>query len=194
MNTRCANDDAALGAAVQRLYADIEPSAETLQSLALTGRRRGKYIALAIGTVPSVVAASLLIFLLKPQSGLALQVAEEVHAQHQRHETLTFKSTSFESLAAQMQRLDFPLLTPGRLAAASIDGAKYCSVAGRLAAGIALRTADGQRSTLYVLRANAKFRDLSDQTIRVHDGRVELWNESGLFYALVTGNGKAGSR
>jgi len=138
--------------------------------------------------VPTVVAAIVLVAvgLAATMQDTTESVGQEIAVNHLRALDPEFAVTRFDEISRHMERLDFEPRLPERIAERNltVQGARYCSVQGRIAAQVRLTDSDGARYTLYMVRAIPRVR----AGTTTHDGvEVELWNEGDLSIGLARG-------
>jgi len=115
------------------------------------------------------------------------EIAEMIAAHHLMDQPDQYQSDTMPDLAQAMPRIDFtPRLPESVLGAdAHINGARYCSVADRIAMQLRLHDG-GRRCTLYLAgRIDAVPADGTPYRTRIRDLRVTLWHEGDRFYGLA---------
>jgi len=117
-------------------------------------------------------------------SNTASAIGQEIASNHRRALDPEFRVTTFAELPARMDRLDFALREPARLAGRGLRmvGARYCSVQGRIAAQIRMEDEQGRGHSLYIVRAFGRVRDGTASHGGIH---VELWREGDLLIGLA---------
>lgn len=136
--------------------------------------------------LPTAVAAIVLVAvaLASATADFTQAVGQEIANNHLRDLAPEFLSGDIDTIAERMDRLDFDLRMPTRLAERGLRlvGARYCSVQGRVAAQLSLEDSAGREHTLYVVRAFGRVRE----STAPHDGvDVELWREGDLLIGLA---------
>ena len=88
-----------------------------------------------------------------------------------------------------MDRLDFQLRLPPEIGEQRLrlHSARYCQVAGHIAAHLYLRDENDQRHSLYVARSTDQLTSLAPYQTQLDNHQVSLWQDGTLFYALVQG-------
>jgi len=113
-------------------------------------------------------------------------VAEEVALDHTSALAPDVVASSFAELAGRLERLDFTPRGSNRTSDLVLDGVRYCSIQGQIAAQIQLHDArTGRRVTLHQTRATPRLEALEPAEIEVAGTRVEIWREGGLVLALA---------
>lgn len=113
--------------------------------------------------------------------------ARQIAANHIKNEPATFAIQDFEALAAPMSRLGFRPRRPIRNFPADclLEGARYCSIDGAIAALLRIRDGRGRRLTLYQFRASEIYAGMTDVSIDVDGITVTLWEEEGVVLGLA---------
>ena len=130
---------------------------EKLDELSALARPRWDRVLL-----PAAVAAIVLVAvaLASATADFTRAVGQEIANNHRRDLAPEFFSGDCATIAKRMDRLDFDLRMPERLADRGLRlvGARYCSVQGRIAAQLCLKDDAGRVHTLYVVRAFGRVR------------------------------------
>jgi hypothetical protein len=123
-------------------------------------------------------------------------IVEEVSTNHLKMKSLDVTTSAMNELQNRMEQLDFAPKWPTRIASNNyrLVGARYCTLQGKLAAQIFLRSSDNIHVTLYQAGySREKFGALPDMTkkeapvVRQQNGvSVHLWVESGLLMAMAS--------
>lgn len=167
--------DASLDPAVLRRWTSVPPERS----------RRG----LVLAAVAMVAGAAMLALWPSVPAPIEQRIAEYVWAHHRAPETLEVTADTIEAIGARLERLDFALMSSSALAALTPQGGRHCTLEGRVAARVDLADDQGRRHTLYVTRNDDRFRQVADATVDMSEGRVRVWKEHGLVYALASSNG-----
>lgn len=116
------------------------------------------------------------------------RTVREVALNHKTRLEPEHKSTRLAELDQIMQQLPFALRIPEQLNNDyTVDGSRYCSLAGHLAAHIKLRNAkNGELVSLFVASLEHDLESIGRQSQTVAGVEVELFSENGLFYALAS--------
>lgn len=132
-----------------------------------------------------MVGAALLTHQYGSQAERMTRMLHEAAMNHTTRLQLEFTSSNVASINQSMQQLPFDVLLPDEFKHGyEVLGARYCTISGHLAAHLKLidKTSDKQIS-LFMTRASDELNHI-DRTHKGIDGiDVQLWNESGLFYA-----------
>ncbi|MEM1022166.1 MAG: hypothetical protein AAGD10_10985 [Myxococcota bacterium] len=137
------------------------------------------------GALVAVCAAALTIFsLVEPSPREA--VTQEVWTHFLNLDVPVVETDSFVALDQALERLDFRLTPPRLPLAFSLKGGKHCSLDGRVAAQAILEDDAGRAHALYVTRATDRLRQLPAESVATPGGRVRIWSEGQLFYALAS--------
>ena len=147
------------------------------------------------------VAASLflvagLTFLSQPfERDMALQIADEVVANHLKRRPLEVRGSKVDELQGYFEGLDFRLIQTSlsNLGTGAMLGGRYCSIQGVSAAQIRLQEDPGATSTLFQAPYDAElFGELPDISagqeplrVQARGMSVEIWVEKGLILALA---------
>ena len=123
----------------------------------------------------------------RPAQDLTLAVTREVALNHRKALNLEFVATDYVNLNAAMNKLDFALRVPDRLSGGRLrlQGARYCSIQGQIAAQLTFQDNDNRRYTLYQTAMSDTLRPLSSGERHMNDIIVERWREGTYFYALA---------
>jgi len=119
---------------------------------------------------------------------LGTRTLREVAMNHLARLDPDFRGDSIAALDERMDRLPFSLTVPERVGTATrIDGSRYCSLAGHLAAHLTLRDTDsGRPVSLFITAVAPDVQRLDGLRDDVAGLDIELWQEEGLFYAMAT--------
>jgi len=145
-------------------------------------------IALATAAVAVLAFAGMFIHqdrLGSDRTNLALLEASTNHATKLMFE---FEPESVAELEESMDRLKFALRMPSleELGALKIEGARYCTLSGNLAAHLKFTHIETQEPvSLFVTADVDNLSAINEQPATVSGVDVTLWRERGLFYALA---------
>ena len=116
----------------------------------------------------------------------ARHVADEIVMNHVKNLNVEIPATTWNELRAGLDKLDFALMDSPRLEDREfrLQGGRYCSIQGKLAAQIRLLDRGGNRLTLYQTATTSDLESL-DRTLSTSGVEVEMWNERGLFFGLA---------
>jgi len=119
---------------------------------------------------------------------LGTRTLREVAMNHLARLDPDFQGESLAALDERMDRLPFSLSAPERLGSAvRVEGSRYCSLAGHLAAHVTLHDTDsGRPISLFVTALAPDVQRLDGLHEDVAGLDVELWQEEGLFYAMAS--------
>lgn len=119
--------------------------------------------------------------------GLTRVVAQEIALNHIKALKVDHPAAVFSELASMSDKLGFVPVEPARLAerGLQLEGARYCSVQGCMAAQLRVVDADGGAYTLYQVRPDERLVQLDSATATVDGVDVELWTEAGLVMGLA---------
>ena len=167
----------------QLLTQQPPPPRRTLVTNALAWPRRlAVAMLLLTSTTVAVYYAGI-----RPTQDLSLAVTREVALNHRKALDLEFVTTDYVDLNAAMNKLDFALRVPDRLSAGRLrlQGARYCSIQGQIAAQLTFQDSDNKRYTLYQTAMSDTLQPLSSGERHLNDIIVERWREGTYFYALA---------
>ena len=119
---------------------------------------------------------------------VSTRVAAEIARNHQKHADVAVESTRYEQFRDVFEKLDFAVVAPhsSRMQGLSLVGARYCSVQGHVALQMRLQDEQGERVTLYQVRAADTFSEIDDgDVVDVLGLHVELWRENGVLLGLA---------
>jgi len=123
---------------------------------------------------------------LASRADLGERTLREVAMNHRTRFDPDYRDDSIASLDERMGLLPFSLSAPARLdAALQVQGSRYCSLAGQLAAHVTLRDAKRRPVSLFVTTLAHDVQRLDGLHERVAGLKVQLWQEEGLFYAMA---------
>lgn len=151
------------------------------------GRERG-WLAVAAGLLLALVLGGVWAW---PSGsggeGLTRVVAQEIALNHIKALKVDHPAAVFSELASMSDKLGFVPVEPARLAerGLQLEGARYCSVQGCMAAQLRVVDADGGAYTLYQVRPDERLAKLDAATATVDGVDVEIWNEAGLVMGLA---------
>ena len=112
----------------------------------------------------------------------------EVALNHRKNLDLEFRGASLAALRGRMHRLEFPVaglppqVTPRD---SRLLGARYCSIQGKLAMQLRLRSADGKRITVFIARPAPELKSLTRHEEKIDGVKVNLWSHNGLIFAAA---------
>ncbi len=145
-------------------------------------------VSLLAAAAVAVVAVGLGILMPAYQSSdLGRAIADEIALNHQKQFAADFEATSYGELRRVMDKLDFALAEPTRIAGdgARLVGARYCSIQGQLAAQLRLEAADGERLTLYQTARTQELAKLGETQLEAGGLVIDLWQEGGAFLGMA---------
>jgi len=99
-----------------------------------------------------------------------------------------FSATELEDLNSKMSKLDFALRLPNKVSAVAnnLIGARYCTIAGNLAAHLRFNErASGKQLSLFMTPVADEMKHLLNEQAQIEGVNVKLWQEEGLFYAMA---------
>lgn len=133
-----------------------------------------------------LLAGAIVFFLLTPT--LEEKVVAEVLKNHAKQYAPEVHTENFERIQAALTRLDFPITPtqPEMLASLSVQGGRYCSIHGELAAQIALVDGEGNRSTLYIAPLTETLEEIDPGMYETEVGSVQIWHDQQRIFALGT--------
>ena len=167
----------------QLLAQQPQPPRRTLLTNALAWPRRlAVAMLLLTSTTVAVYYAGV-----RPAQDLTLAVTREVALNHRKALNLEFVTADYVNLNAAMNKLDFSLRVPDRLSDGRLrlQGARYCSIQGQIAAQLTFQDGDNKRYTLYQTTMSDTLQPLSSGERHLNDIMVERWREGTYFYALA---------
>ncbi|MEM6855701.1 MAG: hypothetical protein AAF593_14935 [Planctomycetota bacterium] len=142
----------------------------------------------------SAAAALLLVFVLggvwaawPGGHDLTRVVAQEIALNHNKTLKPDYQAVVFSDLSKMSDKLGFTPIEPASLAGRGLilEGGRYCSVQGCMAAQLRVVDADGGAYTLYQVRPDERLAKLDPATATVDGVDVELWSEAGLVMGLA---------
>ncbi|MBB6428355.1 hypothetical protein [Algisphaera agarilytica] len=147
------------------------------------GSPRG--MALAAGLLLALVLGG--VFAWPGGEGLTRVVAQEIALNHNKTLKPDYEAVVFSDLSLMSDKLGFTPIEPASLAerGLSLQGGRYCSVQGCMAAQLRVVDADGGAYTLYQVRPDERLAQLDPATATVDGVDVELWTEAGLVMGLA---------
>lgn len=144
---------------------------------------------------PLYTAAALLIIvvagffqhqqILNERKNIALR---EAAMNHKTKLQVDFTSTELNDLTKLMSKLDFSMRLPTVTNNNNIDllGARYCTIAGNLAAHLRLIKRDsGEQISVFMTPIADELKPMINEHALVEGVSVRLWQEQGLFYAMA---------
>ncbi|MEM9490822.1 MAG: hypothetical protein AAGC55_16865 [Myxococcota bacterium] len=114
----------------------------------------------------------------------AMAIAEEIALNHRKRLAVEFRTDAYAQLASQMDKLDFQPI-PSELDY-QLQGARYCSIQGDIAAQLKLSDRSGFTHTLYQVRWRDRYSAIAGQTVIVDNIRVRFWREGSVFLGLAS--------
>lgn len=190
MNTQKIDDQ------IREHYESQRPSAATISRLKQTigaGIPHRSHRRTWIATAAMVaIALSTLIWsaahrvTLSPQQ-IAVSVAHEAALGHNEKQELEFRVQRCAELQARMKSLDFTPVEPAMMRQMNmrIIGARYTTLAGKMAAQIVYVDAHGVPCTLYEARPADQLARISSSEHRIDGLDVTVWKEDGLIMVLA---------
>ncbi len=168
----------------QNLTSDALDRMHANARLTRSGRfnRRRLLTAAAAVAVLSLVAA-MAWYELQPDA--TERIAEEVRTNYAKHLDPEVRASDFETLAAGLSRLGFALAPSGsglQLKGWHVEGGRYCSLAGELAAQVNLTDSKGRKSLLYVVALSEALNQAKVGELSYADAKVRLWKDAGRLY------------
>ncbi len=118
---------------------------------------------------------------------LPLRVAHEIALNHNKQLPSEFSASTYIQLGSIMIDLDFIPTASSRLAQYSyhMDGARYCSIQGQLAAQTRLVDSQGNVYTLYQTQYSETLAKLSESEHVVDGVKVKVWREKDMVFGLA---------
>ena len=146
------------------------------------------FIISTLAVVASLLLAFFNLYQATPQFPLE-EIMQEVAYNHNKKVAPEVHGNSIRQIQDYLDRLDFTLIQPTRLAAEfKLLGARYCSIQGKLAAQFKLqKISSDQTYTLYQLPVQRKWnkKELITQVQAINGTVVSIWIEKGLLLALA---------
>jgi hypothetical protein len=132
-----------------------------------------------------MITASLFTHHYGSQGERMTRMLHEAAMNHTTRLQLEFESSSVASINNSMQQLPFTVALPDEFKHGfDVLGARYCTISGHLAAHLKLVDRDSnQKVSLFMARASDDLSQIKPTQQGVDGIDVQLWNESGLFYA-----------
>lgn len=174
-------------------YGDREPSAATMaKARALIDRPRSRGRGVAVAAAAVLVAIISLVWWINRDTTFAPTAeaaAAEIAKNHLKGRGPEFAADQIERLAdAMKKRLGFEPVTPVRFRDRwefTVQGGRYCSVDGAIAAQVACLRPDGQRMTLYLWLADEDVPYTWYSDHNVGETLVTIWREGKLLAGLA---------
>jgi len=118
---------------------------------------------------------------------VALTVARQAAAGHNKKQELEFRVRRPDELQNKMKSLDFTPVEPAMMTSMNmhIVGARYTTLAGAIAAQIRYVDDHGVPCTLYEVRPAGQLATVASSEQQVDGVRVNLWREKGLLMVLA---------
>jgi hypothetical protein len=118
---------------------------------------------------------------------LPLRVATEIALNHNKQLSAEFNVSDFSELGELMSKLDFVPAASSRLIKQgySMQGARYCSIQGQLAAQIQMVDKLGNTATLYQTELSDKLQILKEGTHRTDGVIIRIWREGSRIFGLA---------
>ena len=115
------------------------------------------------------------------------RVLAEIAMNHKKHLSVEVSASDFEAVGRALDRLDFPLRSPARLAPGlELLGGRYCSIQGRLAAQLKLRDQEsGAVRTLYAAELTPELAGVPRITAVYEGVEITLWAEDQVFFGYA---------
>jgi len=116
------------------------------------------------------------------------EIAASVAAQFHHRKADDIVASRVGDIAQGLPRLDFTLRLPQRdgLPNWRVEGGRYCSIAGNIAAQVRLTDERGGQHTLYVSRCAGAVASIADFSVDIDGITVCIWREHELTYAWAT--------
>ncbi|MCK4873681.1 MAG: hypothetical protein KAS72_13245 [Phycisphaerales bacterium] len=130
---------------------------------------------------------------LPPSEQLAESIADHVAQHRSGTAEIQFPASDLRELAGQMTDLGFEPILPERLAEHSlnIQGSRYCTLLGAIAAQIRFLNDCGDEYMLYEWRAEDSSREIGDWRIEIDGLLIDVWEEDELYFAFARTEGEA---
>ncbi len=116
----------------------------------------------------------------------------EAAMNHTTKLSMDFESTDLAHLNDNMRQLNFKMKLPSQIPvdllpeALRLLGARYCTIAGNLAAHLRFSHADSDNQlSLFMTPIEEELKKMSSETMKLEGVTVRLWQEDGFFYALA---------
>ncbi|MFP6874704.1 MAG: hypothetical protein VCA55_14475 [Verrucomicrobiales bacterium] len=139
--------------------------------------------------VPLAAAAVLLLAIFpRETSSLPQAVVAEIAKNHNAQLAMEIRSSDYQEVAAQLDRIAFPLIPPsGEFSRQfTLIGGRYCSIQTELAAQLRVReNTTGEIHTLYITPLTDGFSALKETTQTLNGVKVRLWTEGDRFFGLA---------
>jgi len=171
-------------------YQSKSMSSERMQLLLAQSRsaRHKRWLpAYAAALLLTVIAVGIMHqhLILKERKDFALREAAMNHITKLQ---VDFASSSLADLKSSMSELDFALRLPTRTAPDQINliGARYCTIAGNLAAHLRFNhPTTKQQLSLFMTPIADELKHMLSEQVQIEGVNVRLWQENGLFYAMA---------
>jgi len=143
--------------------------------------------------IQSVIAASVLILAAAFVHNYGVhaerteRAVKEVAMNHTTRFELEYAGQTIAALDKSMSLLPFELSLPARVRKQyHVQGARYCSLSGQLAAHVKLIDRETNKSiSVFMTRAADELDVINNSSAAIDGVNVNIWRESGLLYALV---------
>jgi hypothetical protein len=169
------------------------PTAVRERLVALALDRASQRRRLRLYTAGGLAAAALLAALAwwppgRPGHAGPAEIASSVALYHLHRKPNEVVAARIEDVAQGLPRLDFALRLPARdgLPDWRLEGGRYCSLGGNIAAQLALSDVHGGRHTVYVARSAGAVAEIASFNTAVDGVAVRIWREDGLAFAWVS--------
>ena len=146
-------------------------------------RKKPKAYFLAFGTI---TAAFLALFFLMTNDNFERKLMEEIVYNHNKNLDAEFLASNLDEIQKKLPRLDFMVANSKIISEQNweVVGARYCSLAGNIAAQIKLKNKKtGKMATLYQSKL---IKQVRKSEASINGANVLLWQEKGLLMGIAS--------
>jgi len=182
----------ALDQELRDYYASQSLSADSVEHILASAKmvrppvwRQPAWIAAAAALALLLSAVTVLVPRMPP--GITTLVAAEVAGNHKKHLEPEVRAANFAAIQKALPRLDFSIAPtrPDLLAGLTVQGGRYCSVQGELAAQIAMSDSTGKPCTLYVAPLTEALDRVKPGMTTAGGVQIQLWQDAHRLYVLA---------
>lgn len=132
----------------------------------------------------AVAACVVLIMVNSMTFKLSSKVANEIAYNHLKNLPAEVLISDYTVINDHLKKLEFTVRDSQKLAGYTLVGARYCSIQGKTAAQIKLKSPDNKIVTLYQYELDSDF-DLAELNIVSDNVKIKLWSEGNLHFGLA---------
>ena len=153
---------------------------QTLMKIQKRPKSKKKWVFSMVG----VAACAILIFINSLNYNLPAKVATEIAYNHLKNLPSEHMVSDYPAINNHLTRLEFAVRNSSRLSDYELVGARYCSIQGKTAAQIKLKSPTGKIATLYQYQIDSDF-DQTGLELSSDGVEIKLWSEEGLHFGLA---------